>query len=149
MPGIWGKFSLAANTVEQALQEFDTNYQWNTALWADDEEPLRHTNTNGGLANGSLRSLWCFWIDDVLAQIDVKAAQWRTNAQANMRDKFKSQPQVLKRVNAFIANEFGGNGLLSAANMRIPTQAGTATQSRYSAWGGNNYPAPVRGVVQP
>lgn len=43
--GIWDKFQLAANTVEKALQQFDSSYQWETAVWADTEEPMGYTDS--------------------------------------------------------------------------------------------------------
>ena len=143
------QFKLAANTVERALHEFDTTYRWGTAAWANDEEPGRYTDAAGARGDGSLRSLWCLWIDDFLAQIDAKAGVWRTNAQDNMETRFKNSPVLLIKVKAFIANEFSGaNGLLTTAKMKIPTQTGSSTNSKYGGWGGNSYAAPVRGVVQ-
>jgi hypothetical protein len=110
---------------------------------------LKHTDKQGGTANGSLRSVWCFWIDEVLAQIDANADQWSSNVERNLLSKFHDKSQLLARAKAFIAQQItSNNGLLNSRKMKIPTQPGTTTQSKYSAWGGNGYPAPVKGEQQ-
>ncbi|TEA14933.1 hypothetical protein C8034_v002743 [Colletotrichum sidae] len=76
---VWDKWMRVSNWVDLVLHEFDKDYPWGKY---GDEEPLRDDGRHP-----SLRSLYAYWIDVYLSNIEDVAEDWATRAKAAFEKK--------------------------------------------------------------
>lgn len=122
---IWKKWARVANWIDLVMYTFDQQYQWGTRAG----EPK---NSNG---NPSMRSLWAYWIDKELGDIEALTAAWATEA-ANVFDLKYPKNKRSTAEEKWRNDAFGTNGFATAVKMKFPRPAGLPTgASVYGAYG--------------
>ncbi|KAL6232551.1 hypothetical protein BDW75DRAFT_242830 [Aspergillus navahoensis] len=112
---IWNKFRASSQFMEKTLHVFGNDYQWTGNGVANQGQvglPRRAANQ----PTAGLRDLYCFWIDQLLGEIEAKGVNWVLSATANYRaSSYASDDAGQKWLN----NVLNANGLISESNMRF------------------------------
>lgn len=124
---MWKKWARVSNWIDLVCHEFDKQYKWGSRT----DEP----KNSGGTA--SLRSLWAFFIDQELDQIEDKAATWANDAKKSFDNKWKTNT-LTKDEKDWREDAFGITGFATPAKVKFPRPAGLAAgASVYGAYGWN------------
>ncbi|KAI1843073.1 hypothetical protein JX266_010762 [Neoarthrinium moseri] len=125
---MWKKWARVSNWIDLTCHEFDKQYKWGSRT----DEPKNSAGT------ASLRSLWAFFIDKELGEIEDKAATWATDAKVNF-DKKWDLKTLTKDEKDWRDDAFGTTGFATPAKMKFPRPAGLpAGASAYGAYGWND-----------
>lgn len=112
---IWDKFKTSSQHMENVLNDFDVNFNWNGQNPENTGQLGRPTRAAGEPVAG-LRDLYCYWIDKHLTDIERKAAAWLVTAEANYRaSSYATDNDGI----AWLKNVMTPGGLISAQNMRF------------------------------
>lgn len=123
---MWKKWARVSNWIDLVCYEFDRQYTWGTHAG----EPKNSAGTP------SLRSLWAFFIDKELNDIEANTAAWAKNAKTKFDKKWK---KLSKAEREWREDAFGTNGFATADKMKFPRPAGLpAGASIYGAYGWND-----------
>ena len=131
---IWEKMTTPSNQMETDLWEFDQNNQWNTRQG----ELGRPAGAPNG---GGLRACYCYFIDQVMATVELNARTWHAEALAAFTAEWGG-PSASAEVKSFIDNAMNGKGLITPAAMRFPRSVAGPKRSEYGMWGNAGLPAP-------
>jgi chitinase len=112
---IWNKFCASSQFMEKTLHEFDTDYQWSGNGPANQGQIGRPQRTANQPMAG-LRDLYCFWIDQLLGQIETNGANWVRSATANYKASSYASDDAGKK---WLNNVLKPNGLISESTMRF------------------------------
>lgn len=127
---MWKKWARVSNWIDLVCHEFDKQYKW-------DPSALNGEPTNSA-AVPSLRSLWAFFIDQELSDIEAIAASWANDANKEFDKKWKTGG-LSKDEKAWRKKAFGANGFATPAKMKFPRPARLpACASIYGAYGWNS-----------
>ncbi|KAI8245040.1 hypothetical protein K4K53_002927 [Colletotrichum sp. SAR 10_77] len=122
---IWKKWARVANWIDLVMHTFDQQYKWGTRAG----EPK---NSKG---DPSMRSLWAYWIDKELGDIEALAAAWATQSATVFDQKFPKNKRSAAE-EKWRNDAFGTNGFATAAKLKFPRPAGLpAGASIYGAYG--------------
>ncbi|KAK1851200.1 hypothetical protein CCHR01_06135 [Colletotrichum chrysophilum] len=122
---IWKKWARVANWIDLVMYTFDQQYKWGTRAG----EPK---NSKG---DPSMRSLWAYWIDKELGDIEALAAAWATQSATVFDQKFPKNKRSAAE-EKWRNDAFGTNGFATAAKLKFPRPAGlSAGASIYGAYG--------------
>ncbi|KAI8159249.1 hypothetical protein K4K49_000750 [Colletotrichum sp. SAR 10_70] len=122
---IWKKWARVANWIDLVMYTFDQQYKWGTRAG----EPK---NSKG---DPSMRSLWAYWIDKELGDIEALAAAWATQSATVFDQKFPKNKRSAAE-EKWRNDAFGTNGFATAAKLKFPRPAGLpAGASIYGAYG--------------
>ncbi|KAL2817250.1 hypothetical protein BDW59DRAFT_166064 [Aspergillus cavernicola] len=112
---IWNKFRTSSQFMEKTLHEFDNDYQW-TGNGAANQGQVGLPQRIANQPTAGLRDLFCFWIDQLLGEIEANGVNWVRSATANYRaSSYASDDAGQKWLN----NVLNANGLISELNMRF------------------------------
>jgi hypothetical protein len=104
---MWKKWARVSNWIDLVCHEFDKQYKWGT----DTGEPKNSAGT------ASLRSLWAYFIDIELKEIEDKAEIWAKDARKNFDNKWKNLTPAEQR---WWTAAFGNNGFATSPKMKFP-----------------------------
>ncbi|KAL0942312.1 uncharacterized protein CTRU02_200198 [Colletotrichum truncatum] len=122
---IWNKWMRVSNWIDLVLHEFDLSYPWGSHA----DEPRR---VDG--ANPSLRSLYSYWIDTYLGDIEFKAGTWATAAREAFRLNYGAGEANAEK--EWVRKAFGANGFATAERMVFPRPENSPPHmSAYGAYG--------------
>lgn len=129
-----------SNWIDLVLYEFDRTYRWG----ADPARvALGEPKRIGANANlpPSLRSLYAYWIDDHLKEVEKKAAKWHDEIKKNYNGHaaYKKEPDHAKYMEAaFQAGGVPGKkaGFASKDKLKFPRMFGPGVVgSEFGVWG--------------
>ncbi|KAL5040878.1 hypothetical protein BDW71DRAFT_212673 [Aspergillus fruticulosus] len=112
---IWNKFRASSQHMEKTLHEFDTEYQWSgngAANQGQIDLPQRAANQ----PTAGLRDLYCYWIDQLLGEIEANGVNWVRSATANYRASSYASDNAGRK---WLDNVLNSNGLISESSMRF------------------------------
>ncbi|WYZ36253.1 hypothetical protein EsH8_XII_000003 [Colletotrichum jinshuiense] len=119
---IWKKWARVTNWIDLVMHTFDQQYQWGTRAG----EPK---NSNG---NPSMRSLWAYWIDKELGDIEALTAAWATEA-ANVFDLKYPKNKRSTAEEKWRNDAFGTNGFATAVKMNFLARPVSQPATRFMA----------------
>lgn len=132
IPAVWEIFVDASKGIEQALAEFDSEYDY-------DSEPdaLGVPKRTGSTAG--LRELYCYWIDTYLKDIEARVETWRSQARANYLAKYGNTGWI---------RQFDA-GDLRVGSLKLPTETKGTPHGVGGTWARSNYRGLWTGQVGP
>ncbi|KAH7146903.1 hypothetical protein B0J13DRAFT_664619 [Dactylonectria estremocensis] len=138
-PEIWPKFVETSQYFENMFDDFDLEYPWTESKAMNVGQPRipdRDASKNQPLAG--LRDLYCYWIDYELGNIEAKAANWLTSAEANFNAEFGSDSSGKK----WLDNVMKTGGYISESKLKFPhalVKHKNQNPSNPDTWEASNY----------
>ena len=135
-PEIWRKFIDTSHHIENVLQQFDEAYPWGqSGVYSDGEPGL--PDRIAGQPEAGLRDLYCYFIDQTLARIEVKGRNWLALTTNNYNAKFSGTPAH----HDWTTRVLKPNGYISEKAMKFPRTLGHRPPNKQSPkiWPQSNY----------
>jgi hypothetical protein len=133
-----------SNWFDLVLYEFDQAYTWGDA----NNNAGEPTRTDG--ADPSLRSLYAYWIDLQLQEIEARASTYSTEAQTELETNHQfnaAEQNLLSAANRrWFAAAFGDDGWATVDALTFPRPDVPNGASVYGAWGYPEYTLDASGA---
>lgn len=114
---VWPKFVATSQYMEKVLKQFDDEYPWNGNGRINVGEPGIPNRPNQPTAG--MRDLYCYFIENVLTNIESRADSWLTTATSN----YKADFGTTKDGKNWLDNVLVPGGLISATILKFPASA--------------------------
>ncbi|KAJ4355047.1 hypothetical protein N0V95_003265 [Ascochyta clinopodiicola] len=134
---MWKKWARVSNWIDLVHYTFDKQYKWGS----DPGEPQLLAGKTGPV---SLRSMYVFFIDNELKEIEETAATWAKDAKAGFEKKWEGagKTPLTADEKAWNTEAFGPNGYATAGKLKFPrlqgppgTAGAPAGSGPYGAYG--------------
>ena len=128
---MWKKWARVSNWIDLVCYTFDQQYKWGS-------DPGEPKNLPGKTGSVSLRSIYAFFIDKELREIEETAADWAKAAKTGFEAKWEGtgKPPLTKAENDWKKEAFGTGGYATAAMMKFPRPpTRPAGSGEYGAYG--------------
>lgn len=128
---MWKKWARVSNWIDLVCYTFDQQYPWGT-------NPGEPKNLPGKTGPVSLRSMYAFFIDKEMREIEQTAATWATAAKTGFEAKWegRGKPALTPAEAAWKREAFGAGGYATAAMMKFPrARERPAVSGEYGAYG--------------
>ena len=141
---MWKKWARVSNWIDLVCYTFDQQYKWGT-------DPGEPKNLAGKTGQVSLRSIYAFFIDKELREIEEKAAVWAKDAAAGFKAKWErpGSTPLTQAERDWMTAAFGPNGYATAAKMKFPRPGGppgfSTGSGDYGAYGWSHAGNDARG----
>ena len=132
IPAVWAIFVDASKGIEQALSDFDSEYDYNS-------EPDALGIPNRTKGTRGLRELYCYWIDTYLKDIETNVETWRAQARANYQTKY-GNTGWLRQFDA---------GDMRTGSLKFPREIKGTPHGARGSWARSNYQGLWTGPVGP
>lgn len=126
---MWKKWARVSNWIDLVCHEFDEQYKKRRGWGKHKGEPKNSAGTP------SLRSLWAYFIDKELEDIEANAKTWAKDSKKAFDEKW--DPKTLTNAEKkWREDAFGQNGFATADKLKFPRPAGLPSgASKYGAYG--------------
>jgi hypothetical protein len=128
---MWSKWARVSNWIDLVCHTFDLQYDWGS----DPDEPQLLPGRTGPV---SLRSMYAFFIDKELLEIEEAAAEWAKAARKGFEARWegKGKTPLTKAEEEWKEEAFGLAGYATEAEIKFPRPQGRpAGSGEYGAYG--------------